>query len=51
MDENIEKLYKLFDSILCLCVEGREVTQRLHLLDIIQREAERGLAIIDELKQ
>ena len=41
----LEKLRQIFSSILCLCVEGREVTARENLLDAIQGEAGRGLKL------
>lgn len=44
----LEEVRELFDSILCLCVEGREVVARKHLLDEIQKEAEKGYEIARE---
>ena len=41
----LNKLNEIFNSILCLCVEGRELTSRDNLLDAIQKEANIGLAL------
>jgi len=43
----LEEARNLFDSIICLCVEGREVVAREHLLDAIEKEAEKGYEITD----
>lgn len=45
----LEEARELFDSIICLCVEGREVVTRKHLLDVIQKEAEKGYEILREV--
>ena len=50
MTPTLTALHDLFSSILCLCAEGRELTPRRHLLDAIQREAEKGLEILKEEK-
>ena len=44
--ENDIQARDCFESIICLCVEGREVTARKNLLDAIQKEAERGYKIV-----
>ena len=43
----LEEARNLFDSIICLCVEGREVVAREHLLDAIEKEAEKGYEITE----
>ena len=45
MIEKLKETRDLFESIICLCVEGREVVARKHLLDAIQKEAEKGYEI------
>ena len=43
------KTYKdIFGSILCLCVEGREVMSRKGLLDAIQKDAQCGYDLDQE---
>lgn len=44
----LDEVQELFNSIICFCVEGREVVARKHLLDAIQREAEKGYEIVKE---
>jgi len=38
----LEEARNLFESIICLCAEGREVVAREHLLDAIEKEAVKG---------
>ena len=49
--DKIEEAKELCESIICLCAEGRELMARRHLLDAIQREAERGYGILDSEEQ
>jgi len=47
----LEEARNLFESIICMCAEGREVVACEHLLDAIQEDAEKGYEIIDNICQ
>ena len=43
--DKIQEIQQLFNSIICLCVEGPECVSRRKLMDAILRKAEKGHAI------
>ena len=43
----IEEIKNIFDSIICLCVEGAELFSATKILNSICKEAEKGCDLVD----
>ena len=44
-EEIFKEVELIFDSILCLCIEGPEVCTKAELMEAITKEAEKGYAL------
>ena len=44
--QKVRELNNILESILCLCSEGPEFHNKLELVDIIAKEASKGLQIL-----
>ena len=51
IDQIIEQLQRLFESISCLAVEGPEFHTKMEICDIIAKEAARGYDICKSIKK
>ena len=45
MKTNLKEIQLIFDSILCLCIEGPEVCTKADLIEAIVKETEKGYAL------